>query len=212
MTAYAGTGRYQTGGADIVPVYQYLFLPFSCLPPFYGPHLPVCRQLVPFLSPALSYLIFTFSLFPKAGSCLAGPVPVDAAFWGRGDFGGALKVGLRRSFLSLQEAWKLGRQVAIRANRGQLLPSGIQRNDSRALGPEGGDDWEKRALEHMGGAIWSSLEQFGWDHLGSPGISEGHQDSGSWGQLVDPRRLPLRFVVLALLLSVFCPPRFLLPF
>lgn len=88
------------------------------------------------------------------------------------------------------------------------MPSGIQRNDSRALGPEGSDDWEKRALEHMGGAIWSSLEQFGWDHLGSPGISEGHQDSGSWGQLGDPRRLPLCFVVLvlALLLSVFCPP------
>lgn len=100
-------------------------------------------------------------------------------------------MGLRRSSLSLQEAWKLGRQVAIRAIRGQLLPSGIQRNDSRALGPEGSDDWEKRALEHMGGAIWSSLEQFGWDHLGSPGISEGHQDSGSWGQLGDPRRLPL---------------------
>lgn len=71
------------------------------------------------------------------------------------------------------------------------MPSGIVRNDSRALGPEGSDDWEKRALEHMGGAIWSSLEQFGWDHLGSPGISEGLEDSGSWGQLGDPRRLPL---------------------
>lgn len=71
------------------------------------------------------------------------------------------------------------------------MPSGIVRNDSRALGPEGSDDWEKWALEHMGGAIWSSLEQFGWDHLGSPGINEGLEDSGSWGQLGDPRRLPL---------------------
>lgn len=131
------------------------------------------------------------------------PGQLTRRFGGGATFGGA-QSGAEAQLLSLQEAWKLGRQVAIRSIRGQLLPSGLLRNDSRALGPEGSDDWEKRALEHMGGAIWSSLEQFGWDHLGSPGISEGLQDSGSWGQLGDPRRLPLRFVVL--LPSAFCPP------
>lgn len=98
--------------------------------------------------------------------------PVDAAFLGEGRLLGALKVGLRRSFSRFKKLGSLDVLLQFVQTEGQLLPSGIVRNDSRALGPEGSDDWEKRALEHMGGAIWSSLEQFGWDHLGSPGISE----------------------------------------
>lgn len=90
-------------------------------------------------------------------------------------------MGLRRSFSRFEKLGSLDVKLQFVQSVRQLEPSGRVRNDSRALGPERSDDWEKRALEHMGGAIWSSLEQFGWDHLGSPGISEGHADFRTQG-------------------------------
>lgn len=237
MTACAGrygTVRYGTGQA-VLDTYRYrsidIFLLPLLLPPLSpapaprsGRHVVLSTRLSLSVSLSVSVCLCLSLLswlllaachrprprFPNAGSsCLAGPaVPgqLTRRFGGGATFGGA-QSGAEAQLLSLQEAWKLGRLVAIRAIRGQLLPSWLLRNDSRALGPEGSDDWEKRALEHMGGAIWSSLEQFGWDHLGSPGISEGLQDSGSWGQLGDPRRLPACPCVLwSCFWSCFHPP------
>lgn len=129
---------------------------------------------------------------------------------------GSVEVGLRRSFSRFEKLGSLDVKLQFVQSVRQLEPSGRVRNDSRALGPERSDDWEKRALEHMGGAIWSSLEQFGWDHLGSPGISEGQcrlQDSGSWGQLGDPRRPTLDIVVLGSSFGcLICPLSLLVPF
>lgn len=100
-------------------------------------------------------------------------------------------VGLRRSFSRFEKLGSLDVKLQFVQSIRQLEPSGRVRNDSRALGPERSDDWEKRALEHMGGAIWSSLEQFGWDHLGSPGISEDMRIQGPGASLADPIACPL---------------------
>lgn len=161
-----------------MPDYQYILLVscFSPRPPS-GFSLSLCRQLVLPLSDLISLIwsfwFFSLSVTPtKVSRCglvlgwASRSRPVDAAFLGEGRRLGALKVGLRRSFSRFKKLGSLDVLLQFVQTEGQLLPSGIVRNDSRALGPEGSDDWEKRALEHMGGAIWSSLEQFGWDHLG----------------------------------------------
>ena len=147
--------------------------------PFSASRYPSCSLLSDFY---FHFVSDTKPRFPECRFVLGWARQVDAAFWWEGRGGGrrpgALEVGLRRSFSRFEKLGSLD-VVAIRASRPTARAkreSAPVRNDSRALGPERSDDWEKRALEHMGEAIWSSLEQFGWDHLGSPGISERDAD------------------------------------
>lgn len=63
MTAYAGTVRYQTGGAEHCTGLSISFSPLLLPPPSPAPTpLSAARWLFLALTPALSYLIFTFSL------------------------------------------------------------------------------------------------------------------------------------------------------
>lgn len=155
-----------------------LFLP---RPPS-GFSFPLCRQPVLSLFDLidLSYLVFfvfSLSVTPtKVSRCglvlgwASRGRPVDAAFLGEGRPLGALKVGLRRSFSRFKKLGSLDVLLQFVQTEGQVLPSGIVRNDSRALGPEGSDDWEKRAPGAHGrsnleqsGAIWLGSSWIAWD-------------------------------------------------